>query len=110
MTKEKWNLIVLNLKEKFEILEQGENELEHNGKAEYFVFISPLGKLKLERTIKPKFLGKKTAYSQRAGCSVDVEYVFSETEFVDKINVYIWDEIQDEWNEFDEEKSKQILS
>jgi len=44
-----------------------------------------------------KVLDKKTQYSNRAGGAMSVEYIYSETEFVDDTKITKWQEINDEW-------------
>ena len=100
MTEEKWEETISKIKDKFNVSEHGQEEVDMNGKASYIIFDSPLGKLKLSRIVKPKVLDKKTTYSDRIGSSVKVDYVFSDTEFIDMIKVYKWDEENQDWIEY----------
>jgi hypothetical protein len=102
MTDEKWQDIVVTIKEKFKILEQTKENLAPEvggGTREQIVFIGPLGKIKLERTIRPLVINKRTIGSRRIGSTTKVEYIFSETEKVDKLKVYKWVDDLNDWQE-----------
>lgn len=103
MTKEKWQDILGNIKDKFEILEHEKEHLEEEGGVdiEYVVFNSPLGKVRLEYVEKPIVLDKKTTYSNRIGSETKVDYVYSETENSSQMIAYKWDENDEEWEEMD---------
>ncbi len=102
MLDEKWLDIISRVEEKFDILEHEKEDLmEIPGTIEYIIFVSPLGKVKLERTVKPLVLDKKTNYSNRIGGNVSVEYVYSDTETVDKFKAYKWDDNEDDWTDID---------
>ncbi|HEX9664829.1 MAG TPA: hypothetical protein VGA49_03325 [Patescibacteria group bacterium] len=104
MTEDKWLDLKAKIEDKFDILDQHKEELEDTpGTIEYIVFISPLGKVKLERTIKPVVLDKKTTYTRRIGGQTAVDYVYSETETVDKIKALKWNDDQDDWEEMEAE-------
>lgn len=102
MNQEKWLDVVSKIKEKFDVLEHEIEELiDMPGIVEYIIFVGPLGKVKLERTVKPVVLDKKTTFSRRVGSDVKVEYVYSDTETVDKIKAYQWDDSNDDWREIE---------
>lgn len=102
MTDEKWLDTKSTIKEKFEIIEEGKEELdemEGRGFREFVIFNGPLGKMKIERVVKAIVLGKKTFGSKRIGTQATVEYVYSDTEKSSKFKAYKWDEISKSWME-----------
>ena len=110
MNNDRWNNIISMVQEKFPPAELSEGEIEigqdkHNnpikGKVERLEFTGPLGKMKLERTTKPKVLDKKTLYSNRAGSDMRVDYVYSEDEVVQFMKAYKWDEDEEKWLEIE---------
>src|SRR6056297_1922027 len=103
MTPEKWQNILGNLKDNFDIKEHEKEFREEQGgmEVEYVIFHSPLGKVKLEFISKPVVLDKKTNYSRRIGSDVAVEYVYSEEEKTCSLNAYKWDETSEDWLKID---------
>lgn len=101
MKPEKWENLIGDIKDKFEIEEHDKKHLDEQGGTdiEFIIFKSPLGRMKLEFITKPVVLDKKTNYSQRIGSQVDVEYIYSEDEKTNRLVAYKWDEIQNEWVE-----------
>lgn len=91
MNDEKWQEIIGEIKEKFGIENQGKEELEGGGSKEWIEFNGRQGKMRLERTVKPKVLDVKTVYSKRAGTSAKiVKPVVSKTETVQFVKAYLW--------------------
>lgn len=103
MLPEKWKDILGNIKEKFDILENGSEHLEEDGGTdiEFVVFESPMGKIRLEFITRPVVLDKKTNYSNRIGSETAVKYVYSETEKSHQMIAYKWDDTEDDWIEMD---------
>jgi hypothetical protein len=109
MDLERWQKIKENIKEKFEVVKEGIEELTvktsegmvKQGEAEFMEVKTPLGLIKLSLEKKPLMLDKKFHYSHRAGQSARTEYSFSETEFTYKLKAYKWDNDEDEWKEID---------
>ena len=110
MNQERWDNIISMVEEKFppaelssEDIEIGEDE--HNnpvkGKIERLEFTGPLGKMKLEKTTKPRVVDKQTLHSNRAGSDVRVNYVYSKDEFSQFMKAYKWNEDEEEWKEID---------
>lgn len=100
MREERWLQIKELIKGKFQLLEEKKLPLDGlPGEQEIISFVTPAGKFKLERVLKPKVLDKKTTYSQRIGSDVKVEYVYSENEFVDRLIAYQWNEARADWQE-----------
>jgi len=106
MNDDRWQNIISMVQEKFSPAEQSEEDIEigedeHNnpikGKIDRIEFTGPLGKMKLERTTKPRVLDKQTLHSNRAGSDVRVNYKYSEDEVVQYMNAYKWSEDDDRW-------------
>lgn len=103
MTLEKWNQIVGQIKDGFEVEEHNSYHLEEQGgtDVEYIIFFSPLGRVKLEFISKPVVLDKKTNYSRRIGSDVNVEFIYSEEEKTYAMKAYQWDKDNEDWCEID---------
>jgi hypothetical protein len=103
MTKERWMEIKDNIKEKFEITNQGDEHLEDEGGVdiEFVEFDGPLGKMRLELVSKPVILDKKMTYSKRIGSETKIDYVYSETEKSENMTAYKWDDAVGDWMEMD---------
>lgn len=110
MKQEKWEEIINTIKDKFEILEEKTEPLEmkidvdkkiKTGNKEIIVFISPIGKIKLEYIVKPVITDKKELYSKRAGTSARTEYTFSDTEFVRRMEAFKYQSADKSWQKID---------
>jgi hypothetical protein len=100
MDDEKWQDTIGRIKDDFEVFEHGTRQLEDRpGTAEFIVFKSPLGKIKLERTTNPLVLDKKAIGSKRIGSQATVEYIYSDTEKVHTMKAYKWDDGSETWAE-----------
>ncbi len=100
MTKDRWQEIKKMVKIKFTVKEDYEEDLDP-GTAEVLEFEGPLGLIKAKFVERPKLLDKKTSFSNRIGSDVKVDYVFSETENVSHLELYLWSEIDDDWQKLD---------
>jgi len=98
---EKWKDIAGNIKDKFEVEDEGKIHLDDEGGVdiEFIEFTSPLGKMRLEFVSRPVVLDKKTIYSKRIGSETKVDYVYSEEEKSHQLIAYKWDDDQDDWVE-----------
>ncbi len=105
MTKEKWDKIVGDIKDKFEVVDEGNEHIDDEGgvDVDFIEFKGPLGRMRLEFVERPVVLDKKTTYSRRIGSDTKVDYVYSETEKSQQMLAYKWDEEQDDWVEMDGE-------
>ena len=103
MTPEKWKDITGNIKDNFEVKDEGQTHVDEEGgmDIEYIEFNGPLGKMRLEFVIKPVILDKKTIYSNRIGSETSVDYVYSDDEKSHQLVAYKWDENQDDWIEIE---------
>jgi hypothetical protein len=105
MDDEKWQNIVGRIQDDFEVFEHATRQLEDRpGSAEYIIFKSPLGKVKLERSTSPLVLDKKGLGSKRIGSQTTVEYIYSDTEKVHTMKAYTWDEGRGDWVEMEKER------
>lgn len=98
MNDEKWQDL-LDKVNNFEVEDRYSEDIEDipNAKQEIVIFNSPMGKIKLVRVTKPKVLDKKTLYSSRAGSDIKVEYEYSEDEMVSSLEIYKFDELEQDW-------------
>jgi len=103
MSPDKWDEIKEKIKEKFEVEEEKIEEIYNipNGTDETIIFDSPLGKLKAVYTTKPKVLDKTTLYATRIGANTKVEYKYSDTEFTNRLDIFKWDPVQENWERAD---------
>lgn len=103
MMPEKWQKIVGNVKDSFEVKDEGEEHLDEEGGIDvhFIEFNGPLGLMRLEFVTKPIVLDKKTSYSKRIGSTTQIEYVYSEDEKSHLLVAYKWDEGKDDWIEID---------
>jgi len=102
MTDEKWEQISTMLQDKFEVLDHGTEDLDP-GELEFYEFESPLGKIRIERHIKPKLLDRKMHLSTRIGAEGKEERVYSEDEDVSYFKAFKWEDDTSTWVEMDGE-------
>ncbi|MFZ6035867.1 MAG: hypothetical protein ACOYUK_01890 [Patescibacteria group bacterium] len=103
MHDDRWNEILAMVEEKFSVAERRTEALADvpRGTVEYIIFTGPVGRMKLERTSKPKVLGTRGMGSKRIGGDTSVSYQYSDTEFVKTFTAYRWDESVGQWTEID---------
>ena len=103
MSPEKWVKITNNIKDNFEMEDEGGQHLDDEGGVDikYIVFTGPLGKIRLEYIVKPVILDKKTTYSRRIGSETKVDYVYSEEDKSHQMIAYKWSDENDDWMEMD---------
>lgn len=108
MTEDRWEETKEMAKKNFEVVEEKteplylktgltEDTKKEIGKKEVLIFTGPIGKIKLEYSIKPVVLEKKEHFSRRAGTSAQSEYILSETEFSRRLDAYKWSEADNDW-------------
>jgi hypothetical protein len=106
---DRWEQLKENIKSKFQIVDEGTEDLEmetrdgliKQGTADFLVAQTPLGKVKLAFETRPLVLDKKLHYSHRAGQAAQAEYTFSETEHTYKLKAYKWNDLEERWDEID---------
>lgn len=97
MTAERWGEILDKVLANFKVLEHTKDE-EGISKIETLVFIGPLGKIKLVRTIRPAVIDKKVIGAHRKSRSkAQYEYIYSDTDTVSRVDAY--KEVDNEWKE-----------
>jgi len=104
MTEEKWEEIKEMAQKNFEVLENEVVNLPEDqggGYKDILVFNGPIGKIKLEFVVKPLVLEKKTLFSKRAGQETKVDYVTSDTEKVNTLFAFKWDDASENWVKMD---------
>ena len=102
MNAEKWGEIIDLVKEKFGIIEQGKETLDPGpGEGEFLIFEGPLGKMKVVREVKPLVIDKKVHSSRRIGSMATEEFIYSDTEKIEKLKAYRWDEDGQGWVEME---------
>jgi hypothetical protein len=108
---DRWEQLKTSLKGKFDVEEEGREDLTMDtqdgevvtGSSDFMVMQTPVGRIKLALVKKPVVLGKKEHFSHRAGQAARVEYEFSESEFSHKLHAYKWNDMDEEWEEIDAE-------
>ena len=100
MTEEKWEQVVGQIKDSFDIESHETEEGDLDGESfEVLIFTNPLGRMRLVRQTKPRLLETKTLYSNRKGATGTEERVYSDTETVDMVRLYR--EVGGDWEEID---------
>ena len=101
MLLEKWENVVDNIKDKFDVEEHNSKHLDERGGTDidFIIFNSPIGRVKLEFTSRPVVLDKKTIYSRRIGSGSAEEYIYSKDEKSHKMTAFKWDDNENEWVE-----------
>lgn len=108
MTEDRWDETKAMVKKNFKVLEEKteplclktgltEDTKKEIGKKEVLIFTGPMGKIKLEYSIKPVVLEKKEHFSRRAGTSAQTEFILSDTEFTRRLDAYKWSEPDNDW-------------
>lgn len=100
MNDQRWEEIKTLLTEKFVITEHDEEEfVDPPGRAEWFIFEGPMGKMKLERTQQPRVIDRKITSARRIGAAVKEEKIYSADEFNSFLRAYVLR--NGEWKEID---------
>ncbi|HMB26180.1 MAG TPA: hypothetical protein VKP03_02060 [Patescibacteria group bacterium] len=103
MQEDKWLDLLAKVEKQFGFEEKEKQPHPEIEKAEIetVVFESPLGKMKLVRTVKPKVVDRQTIYANRPGSETRVDYKYSDDEFVDELEVFKWNDLQEDWQPAD---------
>lgn len=110
MTDEKWENLIFMIEEKFGVVQRKKEKIEVAqtstsqpvlGEKESIEFDSPQGRMKLERTARPKVLDKKVLSTKRIGGRVAVDYVYSQEEKTYRVKLYRFNEKENNWQEVD---------
>jgi len=104
----KWDDIIYKIEEKFGIKKRdkekflvSENSFGKKvyGEKEIIEFDTPRGRMKIEKIIQPKIIGKNVLHARRAGSRVAINYIYSEDETVERLKFYRWDNEKMDWQE-----------
>lgn len=105
MQDEKWQETIGRIQDTFRVLNheitRGDAE---SGDVETIDFETPAGKMRLERTSKPRVIGKTALGSKRIGGSVSVQYEYSASEKVHTVKAYRWNDGSATWAEIDAQR------
>lgn len=100
MTDEQWEAIIYRAEKQFGSVERGKEALtEVQGWIEWIEFDGHQGRMRLERTIRPRVVSEHTTFSKRIGSGVTVKKVYDPEEVVSFMRAYRWNEGNDVWEE-----------
>lgn len=108
MQDSKWDNLIFMIEEKFGIKNRSKEPIEINqnsqgegimGEVEVIEFETPTGRMKLERTGRPKVIDKKVLSTKRIGGKVAVDYVYSSDEKSYGVKLYRF--CDNNWQEVD---------
>ncbi|MEK7580108.1 MAG: hypothetical protein AAB465_00625 [Patescibacteria group bacterium] len=111
MNPEHWEDIIEKIKNKFSdaahvkedfVVEENNTGEKIMGERERIEFVSPVGKIRLEKIRKPMVLDKRVLYSKRIGSDIKVDRVYSDKDMVEHINIYRLNETENVWIKLDE--------
>lgn len=91
MTDERWEQITKLIETNFKPEEHQTEEL-NPGSCEYYIFQGPMGRMKIERIIKPKIIDKIEHQATQKGAAPINEYIYSKDEHTSFVHAYKWDE------------------
>jgi len=111
MNANKWENLIFMAEEKFGLEERYVEDFELAelstgekimGQREIVEFKSPLGRIKMEKTSRPKVIDKKVLHTKRIGGKIAVDFVYSPDEKVEELKIYKLEE-NGEWMEINPE-------
>jgi len=111
MNANKWENLIFLAEEKFGLEERYVEDFELAelstgekimGQREIVEFKSPLGRIKMEKTSRPKVIDKKVLHTKRIGGKIAVDFVYSPDEKVEELKIYKLEE-NGEWMEINPE-------
>lgn len=104
----RWKKLYEKISDEFGIEEESSRKLRlMRGTGAYrdaITFSTPRGRMKLERTVKPKVVDVKFHFSRKTNRGSYQEVEYSPTEIVEIIKLYRWDNLGNRWREVDIEK------
>jgi hypothetical protein len=112
MNDERWDNLTKMINGKFEVEEEKTIDIpegEGVGEIDIIIFNGPVGRIKLERYLRPLVLDKKTIYSKRGGSDTHVEYVYSKDEITQSMKAYKWNDFNDEWEEIKSDNIREMF-
>lgn len=101
MKEDKWLDTKAMVKTKFKVINEGKEAIEDIPRAsrDFIEFEGPQGKMRLEYVVRPAVIDKKTTYSKTGGRAGQIDYIYSEDEFVQKMQAFKWNDELQEWEE-----------
>lgn len=104
MNKERWGDIKQMVEDKFDVAEQGTEELSSGpGAVEFLEFTGPLGRVRLEFIARPVVLEEKAFRARRATSDVRIERTYSDDEESHSLRVLRYDDGAGDWVELNAE-------
>jgi len=97
MNDEKWLDVVEKIKDKFEIIEREKIDLEDGGVEESIVFESPLGKMKIVRTVRPRAIDQGRQVGRHGTTALEHEGDVSLDRMMYQMEIFKWDNYADDW-------------
>jgi hypothetical protein len=102
MHQSKWENLLDQIERQFGFVEhETERFDERRLTVETVVFDGAGGRMKLERSVRPVVLDRKSHFAKRVGSAATVEYVYSDTESVDTVRLFQWDRLARDWRELE---------
>jgi hypothetical protein len=107
MNPNKWENLIFMAEEKFGLDKKYMEDFEVSelstgekimGQKEIVEFKSPLGRIKLEKTSRPKVIDKKVLHTKRIGGRTAIDFVYSPDERVEELKIYKENK-EGEWEE-----------
>ncbi len=97
MNDEKWLDVVAKIKDKFEIIEREKIDLDDGGVEESIIFDSPLGKMKIVRTVRPRAVDRGRQIGRHGTTVLEHEGDTSEDRMMYQMEIFKWDNYADDW-------------
>lgn len=102
MQDEQWRDTVTRIEDTFKVTRhevvRGD---EVSGDTETIEFETPQGRMKLERTSRPRVIGKSGLASNRIGSGATIKYEYSATEKIHSVTAFRWNESEQGWAAID---------
>lgn len=91
MDDSRWDDITGRIKDTFEVEEEFDEALpEGPGKRDGLVFAGPLGRMKLERTSRPRVIGSHGITAKRIGAHASVAYEYDSSDIIQSVKLFRW--------------------
>lgn len=97
MNDDKWYDVVDKIKDRFEIIEREKMDLDDGGLEEAIVFDSPLGKMKVVRTSRPRGVHKGQSVGRHDFVEVTSTPVGEGANMMHQVEIFKWDNYADDW-------------
>jgi len=108
MQKSQWGRLIERIRRNFKTEKEysREEKITKDMKAviDTIIFSTSGKRMKLERIVRPRVENVKYHYSRLTQRGTHQEYQYSETEIVEIIKLYQWDQIKNDWREVNLDK------